>query len=86
MKSKAQKQKDLDALTEQFKNAKAAMVVGFQKMTVAKDQELRNQAAQVIAHRTNVAAELEDASGDMAESRELAKQALLRADATSNSS
>ena len=43
MKSKAQKQKDLDALTEQFKNAKAAMVVGFKKMTVAKDQELRNQ-------------------------------------------
>ena len=43
MKTKAQKQKDLEALTEQFKNAKAAMVVGFQKMTVAKDQELRNQ-------------------------------------------
>ena len=43
MKSKGQKQKDLEALTEQFKNAKAAMVVGFQKMTVAKDQELRNQ-------------------------------------------
>ena len=43
MKSKAQKQKDLDALTEQFKNAQAAMVVGFKKMTVAKDQELRNQ-------------------------------------------
>jgi large subunit ribosomal protein L10 len=43
MKSKAQKQKDLEALTEQFKNAQAAMVVGFQKMTVAKDQELRNQ-------------------------------------------
>ena len=43
MKSKAQKQKDLEALTEQFKNANAAMVVGFQKMTVAKDQELRNQ-------------------------------------------
>ena len=43
MKSKSQKQKDLEALTEQFKNAKAAMVVGFQKMTVAKDQELRNQ-------------------------------------------
>jgi large subunit ribosomal protein L10 len=43
MKSKAQKQKDLDALAEQFKNAKAAMLVGFQKMTVAKDQELRNQ-------------------------------------------
>src|SRR4029450_7233744 len=43
MKSKEQKQKDLGALTEQFKNAKAAMVVGFQKMTVSKDQELRNQ-------------------------------------------
>ena len=43
MKSKAQKQQDLDALTEQFKNAKAAMLIGFQGMTVAKDQELRNQ-------------------------------------------
>ena len=43
MKTKAQKQKDLEALTEQFKNANAAMVVGFQKLTVAKDQELRNQ-------------------------------------------
>ena len=43
MKTKAQKQKDLEALTEQFKNAKAAMVVGFKGMTVPKDQELRNQ-------------------------------------------
>ncbi len=43
MKSREQKQKDLDALAEQFKNAKAAMLVGFQKMTVAKDQELRDQ-------------------------------------------
>jgi large subunit ribosomal protein L10 len=43
MKSKAQKQKDLDALTEQFQNAKSAMLVGFEKMTVSKDQELRNQ-------------------------------------------
>ncbi len=43
MKTKARKQKDLEALIEQFKNAKAAMVVGFQRMTVAKDQELRNQ-------------------------------------------
>src|ERR671910_2075497 len=43
MKTKAQKQKDLEALTEQFQNAQAAMVVGFKKMTVAKDQELRNQ-------------------------------------------
>ena len=43
MKSKAKKQEDLDQLTEAFKNAQAAMLVGFQKMTVAKDQELRNQ-------------------------------------------
>src|SRR5258705_9195076 len=43
MKTKAQKQKDLEALTEQFKNAKAAMLVGFKGMTVSKDQELRNQ-------------------------------------------
>ena len=43
MKNKARKQQDLDQLTEAFKNAQAAMLVGFQKMTVAKDQELRNQ-------------------------------------------
>ena len=43
MKTREQKQKDLEALIESFKNARAAMVVGFQKMTVAKDQELRNQ-------------------------------------------
>lgn len=43
MKTKKQKQEDLEALTEQFKNAKAAMLVGFQGMTVPKDQELRNQ-------------------------------------------
>jgi large subunit ribosomal protein L10 len=43
MKTKKQKQQDLEALTEQFKNARAAMVVGFKGMTVSKDQELRNQ-------------------------------------------
>jgi large subunit ribosomal protein L10 len=43
MKTKAQKQKDLEALIERFKNANAAMLVGFKGMTVAKDQELRNQ-------------------------------------------
>jgi large subunit ribosomal protein L10 len=43
MKNKAQKQKDLDALAEQFKNANAAMLVSFKSMTVAKDQELRRQ-------------------------------------------
>ncbi len=43
MKTKAQKQNDLEALAEQFKQANAAMLVGFQGMTVQKDQELRNQ-------------------------------------------
>src|SRR5437588_28229 len=43
MKTKQQKQKDLDALAEQFKQANAAMLVSFKNMTVAKDQELRRQ-------------------------------------------
>ena len=43
MKTRKQKQESLDKLTEQFKAAKAAMVVGFKGMTVSKDQELRNQ-------------------------------------------
>ena len=43
MKSKAQKQKDLDALANQFQQAKAAMLVSFKNMTVTKDQELRRQ-------------------------------------------
>jgi len=43
MKSKEQKQKDLDALAAQFKEAQAAMLVTFKNMTVAKDQELRRQ-------------------------------------------
>ena len=46
-----------------------------------KDQQLRNQAAQVIAHRTQVTAQLENTAADVAEAKELAKQALLRADA-----
>src|SRR5438270_9831079 len=43
MKNKEQKQRDLDKLAEQFKQANAAMLVSFKKMTVAKDQELRRQ-------------------------------------------
>jgi large subunit ribosomal protein L10 len=43
MKTRKQKQEALEALTEQFKNARAAMLVGFRKMTVAKDQDLRSQ-------------------------------------------
>lgn len=47
MKTKAQKQKDLELLAENFKKAKAAMLVGFERMTVSKDQELRNQLREV---------------------------------------
>ncbi|MDT4897168.1 MAG: large subunit ribosomal protein [Acidobacteriota bacterium] len=43
MKTREQKQKDLDALAEEFKKASSAMIVGFNKLTVPKDQELRNQ-------------------------------------------
>ena len=43
MKTREQKQKDLNALTEQFRKAQAAMFVGFKNLTVAKDQELRRQ-------------------------------------------
>jgi large subunit ribosomal protein L10 len=43
MKTRAQKQEILDALTEQFSNSKSAMVVSFNKLSVSKDQEFRNQ-------------------------------------------
>ena len=43
MKNREQKQKDLDALAEQFQTATTGMVVGFKNMTVAKDQELRRR-------------------------------------------
>jgi phage shock protein A len=44
------------------------------------DQELRNQAAKVIAHRTQLEAKIEDAADAVGEARELAKQALLKAE------
>lgn len=43
MKTKATKQKDLNALTEQLQSSKSAMIIGFNKLTVSKDQEFRNQ-------------------------------------------
>jgi large subunit ribosomal protein L10 len=43
MKTREQKQKDLEALAQQFQAASTAMFVGFKKMTVSKDQELRNR-------------------------------------------
>lgn len=46
-----------------------------------RDQDLRNQAAKVIAHRTQLAGELEDSAEELAKAKELAKQALLKAEA-----
>lgn len=43
MKSRETKQNDLNALTEQLQNSKSAMIVGFNKLTVTKDQEFRSQ-------------------------------------------
>jgi large subunit ribosomal protein L10 len=43
MKTREQKQKDLEALAQQLQSASAGMLVGFNKLTVAKDQELRRQ-------------------------------------------
>ena len=45
------------------------------------DQNLRNEAAKVIAHRTRVADEIQDLAEEVAESKELARQALLKSDA-----
>ncbi len=43
MKSREQKQTDLNALTSELSNSKSAMIVSFNKLTVAKDQEFRSQ-------------------------------------------
>lgn len=43
MKTREQKQKDLDALTVQLSKATSAMIVSFSKLTVNKDQEFRDQ-------------------------------------------
>lgn len=45
-----------------------------------RDQQLRNQAAKVIAHRTQIEQRIESAANDVGEARETAKQALLRAE------
>lgn len=44
------------------------------------DQALRNQAAKVVAHRTQLERKIEDAADTVGEAREMAKQALLRAE------
>jgi phage shock protein A len=49
-----------------------------------RDQDLRNQAARVIAHRTQIEQKLESSAKEVGEARETAKQALLRADKAKN--
>ena len=49
-----------------------------------RDQELRNQAAKVIAHRTQLEQKLEQSADSVGETREMAKQALLRGEAGRN--
>ena len=46
----------------------------------ARDQDLRNQAAKVIAHKTQLNSQIERAAEDVGEGREMAKQALLKAE------
>jgi len=43
MKTRERKQEDLNALAEKLSNSKSAMIVSFNKLTVNKDQEFRNQ-------------------------------------------
>ena len=45
-----------------------------------RDQELRNQAAKVVAHRTQLESKMEKAADDVGEAREMAKQAILKAE------
>jgi phage shock protein A len=48
------------------------------------DQDLRNQAAKVIAHRTQLEGQIDKAADTAGEAREMAKQALLKAQTASN--
>jgi phage shock protein A len=50
-----------------------------------KDQDLRNQAAKVIAHKTQLESQIERAAGDVGEAKEMAKQALVKADESKTS-
>ncbi len=45
-----------------------------------RDQQLRNQAAKVVAHRTQLESKMEGAADDVGEAREMAKQAILKAE------
>ncbi len=45
-----------------------------------RDQDLRNQAAKVIAHKTQLESQIERSASDVGEAREMAKQALIKSD------
>jgi len=45
-----------------------------------RDQELRNQAAKVVAHRTQLESKIGRAADDVGEAREMAKQSILKAE------
>jgi phage shock protein A len=45
-----------------------------------RDQDLRNQAAKVIAHKTQIQSQIDRSAEDVGEAKEMAKQALLKAD------
>jgi len=45
-----------------------------------RDQDLRNQAAKVIAHKTQLNSQIERAADNVGEAKEMAKQALVKAD------
>lgn len=48
----------------------------------AQDQKLRNQAAKIIAHRTQIEAKIERAADEVGEAREMAKQSLMKAESS----
>ena len=45
-----------------------------------KNQDLRNQAANIVAHRTQLESKIEKAADEVGETREMAKQAILKAE------
>ncbi len=45
-----------------------------------RDQQLRNQAAKVVAHRSQIENKMEKAADEVGEAREMAKQAILKAE------
>ncbi|MDH3398586.1 MAG: PspA/IM30 family protein, partial [Acidimicrobiia bacterium] len=46
----------------------------------SQDQKLRNQAAKIIAHRTQIEAKIERSADEVGEAREMAKQSLMKAE------